>query len=81
MKVATLTSAYNSLIIGPRGYGYEANLQEIMGWDFSELVIFDSANGWDDFSIGGNELASSGNDLVSGENELISGEEFSKWRE
>ena len=25
-KVATLTSAYNSLIIGPRGCGYEANL-------------------------------------------------------
>ena len=25
-KVATLKSAYNSLIIGSRGYGYEANL-------------------------------------------------------
>ena len=25
-KVATLTSAYNSLIIGHRGYGYKANL-------------------------------------------------------
>ena len=25
-KVATLTSAYNSLIIGPKDYGYEANL-------------------------------------------------------
>ena len=25
-KVATLESAYCSLIIGPRGYGYEANL-------------------------------------------------------
>ena len=25
-KVATLKSAYTSLIIGPRGYGYKANL-------------------------------------------------------
>ena len=25
VKVATLTSAYNTLIIGHRGYGYEAN--------------------------------------------------------
>ena len=26
MKVATLKNAYNSLIIGPKHYGYEANL-------------------------------------------------------
>ena len=44
-----------------------------MGWDFSDLVIFDIASGE-------NELASAGNDLISGRNELISGEQFSKWR-
>ena len=71
-------SAYTSLIIGHRGYGYEANLQKIMCWEFSDVVIFDLANGGDDFTIGGNELPSGGNDLVSCGNELISGEEFSK---
>ena len=74
MKIATLKNAYTSLIIGHRGYGYEANLQEIMCWEFSDVVIFDLANGGDDFAIGGN-------DFVSCENELISGEEFSKWWE
>ena len=43
-----------------------------MGWDSSDLVIFDLASD-------GNGLASCKNDLVSGENELISGEQFSKW--
>ena len=48
---------YISLIIGHRGYGYEANLLENMGWDSSEVVIFDLASG-------GNELASGRNDLL-----------------
>ena len=44
-----------------------------MGWDSSDVVIFDLASG-------GNALASSGNDLVRGGNELIS-EQFRKWWE
>ena len=35
-KVATLKSTYNSLIISSRGCGYE-----VMGWDSSDVVIFD----------------------------------------
>ena len=30
-RIAKLKSAYNSLIIGPRGLGWQSNLQEIMG--------------------------------------------------
>ena len=30
-RIAKLKSAYNSLIIGPRGLGWKNNLQEIMG--------------------------------------------------
>ena len=33
MRIAKLKSAYNSLIIGPRGLGWETNLSEIMGWE------------------------------------------------
>ena len=32
-EIAKPKSAYNSLIIGPRGLGCETNLQEIMGWE------------------------------------------------
>ena len=32
-RIAKLKSAYNSLIIGPRGLGWQTNLQEIMGWE------------------------------------------------
>ena len=34
-------SAYISLIIGPRGLRCETNLQEIMGWESSDVVRFD----------------------------------------
>ena len=34
-------SAYNSLIIGPRGLGCETNLQEIMGWESFDAFRFD----------------------------------------
>ena len=37
-----LKSAYNSLIIGPRGLRCETNLWEIMGWDllmWSDLTL------------------------------------------
>ena len=37
-----------------------------MGWDSSDVVIFDLGSG-------GNELASGGNDLVSGGYNLVSG--------
>ena len=88
MKVATLTSAYNSLNIGHRVYGYKANLYEIMCWGSSDVVIFDIASGdnelasdVNDLVSAGSDLVSGGNDLVSGGNELISGEQFSKWWE
>ena len=32
-RIAKRKSAYNSLIIGPRGVGCKTNLLEIMGWD------------------------------------------------
>ena len=41
MKVAKLKSAYNSLIIGPRGLQCETNLLEIMGWESFDVVRFD----------------------------------------
>ena len=34
-------SAYNSLIISPRGLQCETNLYEIMGWESSDVVRFD----------------------------------------
>ena len=41
MTVAKLYSAYNSLIIGPRGLPCETSWQEIMGWESSDVVKFD----------------------------------------
>ena len=40
MTKAKLKSAYNSFIIGPRDLQGETNLQEIMGWESSDVVIF-----------------------------------------
>ena len=34
-------SAYNSLIIGPRGLGWKPNMYKIMGWESSGVVEFD----------------------------------------
>ena len=39
MRIAKLKSAYNSLIIGPRGLGNQP--KEIMGWKSSGVVGFD----------------------------------------
>ena len=39
--IAKLKSAYNSLIMGPRGLQCETNLWEIMGWKSSDVVKFD----------------------------------------
>ena len=41
IRIAKLKSAYNSLIIGPRGLQCETNLKEIMGWESSDVVKFD----------------------------------------
>ena len=41
MKKAKFKSAYNSLIIGPRGLQCETNLLEKMGWESSDMVRFD----------------------------------------
>ena len=38
--IAKLKSAYNSLIIGPRGFRCKSNLWEIMGWESSGVVRF-----------------------------------------
>ena len=40
-RVAKVNSAYNSLIIGPRGLQCESNLKEIMGWESSDVFRFD----------------------------------------
>ena len=40
-RIAKLKSAYNSLIIGPRGLGWHTNLYEIMDWESSGVVGFD----------------------------------------
>ena len=40
-RIAKLKSAYNSLIVGPRGLQCETNLQEIMSCEFSDVVEFD----------------------------------------
>ena len=39
-RIAKLKSAYNSLIIGPRGLQCESNLYEIMGWESFDVVTF-----------------------------------------
>ena len=41
MRIAKSKSAYNSLIIRPRGLQCEINLLEIMGWESSDVVRFD----------------------------------------
>ena len=41
MRIAKLISAYNSLVMGPRGLRCETNLWEIMGWKSSDVVRFD----------------------------------------
>ena len=41
MRIVKVKSAYNSLIIGPRGLLCETNLKEIMGWESSDVVKFD----------------------------------------
>ena len=40
-RIAKIKSAYVSLIIDPRGLVREANLNEIMGLESSDVVIFD----------------------------------------
>ena len=41
MSITKLKSAYNSLIIVPRGLGWYTNIQEIMCWESSGVVRFD----------------------------------------
>ena len=45
MRIDKLTSAYNSLINGPRVLGCETDLLEIMGWESSNAVRFDLLQG------------------------------------
>ena len=40
-RIAKLKSAYNSLIICPRGLGWQTNLWEIMDWESSGVIGFD----------------------------------------
>ena len=40
-RIARLKSAYNLLIIGPRGLLWQSNLLEIMGWESFDVVRFD----------------------------------------
>ena len=40
-RTTKIKSAYNLLIIGPRGLQCETNLKEIMGWESSGMVRFD----------------------------------------
>ena len=40
-RIAKLKSAYNSLVVGPRGLQCETNLQEIMSCEFSDVVRFE----------------------------------------
>ena len=40
-RIAKLKSAYNSLIIGRTGLGWQNNLKEIIGWESSDVVRFD----------------------------------------
>ena len=39
--IAKHKSAYNSLIIGPRGLGWYSSIKEIMGWKSFGVVGFD----------------------------------------
>ena len=41
MRIVKGKSAYNSLIVGARSLGCEANLWEIMGWESFRVVRFD----------------------------------------
>ena len=41
LRIAKLKIAYNSLIIGPTGLGWQTNLQEIMDWESFGVVGFD----------------------------------------
>ena len=41
MSITKLSSAYNSLMIGPRGLGWYTNIQKIMGWESFGVVRFD----------------------------------------
>ena len=40
-RIAKHKSVYNSLIIGPTGFGWYTNIQEIMGWEPFGVVRFD----------------------------------------
>ena len=40
-RIPKLKSAYNSLIVGPRGLQCQTNLQEIMGWKCFDVVRLD----------------------------------------
>ena len=40
-RIAKLKSAYNLLIIGHTGLGWQTNLWEIMGWESCGVVGFD----------------------------------------
>ena len=40
-RITKVKSAYNSLIIGPRGLQCETNLWEIMDWESFDVVRFD----------------------------------------
>ena len=40
-RIAKLKSAYNLLIIGPRGLQCKTYLKVIMGWEFFDVVRFD----------------------------------------
>ena len=39
--IGKLRSAYNSLVIGPRGLGWYTNMWEIMCWESSGVLGFD----------------------------------------
>ena len=41
MRIAKLKSAYNLLIVGPRGLQCGTNFLEIMDWESSDVVRFD----------------------------------------
>ena len=41
IRIAKLKSAYNSLIIDPRGLHCETNLWEFMGWESPDVGRFD----------------------------------------
>ena len=39
MRTAKLKRVYNSFIIDPRGLQCETNLQDIVGWEFSDVTF------------------------------------------